>query len=330
VRAGSRDAARTTPGSERWLIVSGRWLDRRREEEGETMIGTVIVPLDGSKLAAQVLPYARAIAEKSDVPLQLVWVVPEDGPASAKEEAQTYLRQQADAIGSRARINIRMGHPGEQIVKAADEATSPLIVMATHGRSGLSRIFSGSVAEHVVSKSGAPVFLIRHETKDRQDNLVHIVAVSLDGSVYAEAALPYAKELARDFDAELLLVRVAETFQVYSMMSPDPVGGASAEAINEVTEQLISETRDYLEATATTLRAEGFNVKTAALEGFPADQLMALEREMAVNVIVMATHGRSGLGRLVFGSVADRILKNGTTPILMIKPSGEIDDEKKG
>lgn len=294
------------------------------------MIGTVIVPLDGSELAAQVLPYAQAIAEKSNVPLQLVWVVPEDGPASAKEEAQTYLRQQADAIGARAQISVRMGHPAEQIVNAADEAKSPLIVMATHGRSGLSRLFSGSVAEHVVSESGAPVFLIRHETKDRQDGLVHTIAVPLDGSVYAEAALPYAKELARDFDAELLLVRVAETSQVYSMMSPEPVGAASAEAINEVTEQLVSETREYLETTAAALRAEGFNVKTEALEGFPADQLMALERQLAVNVIVMATHGRSGLGRIVFGSVADRILKNGTTPILMIKPSGEINEEKKG
>lgn len=294
------------------------------------MIGTVIVPLDGSELAAQVLPYAQAIAEKSNVPLQLLWVVAEDGPASAKEEAQTYLHQQAEAIGTRAQISIRMGQPAEQIIKAADEEKSPLIVMATHGRSGLSRLFSGSVAERVVSESGAPVFLIRHETKGRQDGLIHTIAVPLDGSVYAEAALPYAKELARDFDAELLLVRVAETAQVYSMMSPEPVGGASAEAINEVTEQLVSETRDYLEATATAVRAEGFNVKTEALEGFPADQLMALEREMAVNVIVMATHGRSGLGRIVFGSVADRILKNGTTPILMIKPSGEINEDAKG
>jgi nucleotide-binding universal stress UspA family protein len=293
------------------------------------MIGTVIVPLDGSELAAQVLPYAQAIAEKSDVPLQLVWVVPADGPASAKDEAQTYLRKQAQAIGDRAKINIRMGQAGEQIVKAADEAKGALIVMATHGRSGLSRIFSGSVAEHVVSESGAPVFLIRHETKDRQDSLVHTIAVPLDGSVYSEAALPYAKELARDFDAELLLVRVAETSQVYSLMSPEPVGGASAEAINEMTEQLISETREYLATTAEELRAEGFSVRAEALEGFPADQLMALEREMAVNVIVMATHGRSGLGRIVFGSVADRILKNGTTPILMIKPSGEINEDAR-
>lgn len=293
------------------------------------MIGTVIVPLDGSELAAQVLPFARAIAEKSDVPLQLVWVLAEDGPASAKEEAQTYLRQQAQAIGDRARINIRMGQPGEQIVKAAEEADDPLIVMATHGRSGFKRLFSGSVAEHVVSESGAPVFLIRHETKGRQEGLVHTIAVPLDGSVYGEAALPYAKELARDFDAELLLVRVAETSQVYGMMTPEPVGAASAEAINEVIEQLVSETREYLETTAAALRQEGFNVRTEALEGFPADQLMALEREVAVNVIVMATHGRSGLGRLVFGSVAERILKNGTTPILMIKPSGEVNDDEK-
>jgi nucleotide-binding universal stress UspA family protein len=293
------------------------------------MIGTVIVPLDGSELAEQVLPYARAIAEKSNVPLQFVRVVAEDDPASEREEARTYLRQQAEAIGDRVQISVRMGDPGEQIVKAAEEANNPLIVMATHGRTGLRRIFSGSVAQHVVRESGAPVFLVRRETKERQDSLVGTVAVPLDGSVYSEAALPYAKEMARDFDADLLLVRVAETSQVYGMLTPEPVGVASAEAINELTAQLIQEAQEYLEKTAAALRQEGFNVKTETLEGFPADQLLALERTVPVNLIVMATRGRSGLGRIVFGSVAERVLQNGTTPILMIKPSGEVGDDAK-
>jgi nucleotide-binding universal stress UspA family protein len=293
------------------------------------MIGTVIVPLDGSELAVQALPDAKAIAEKSNTPLQLVWVVAQDAPASARDEAQAYLREQAKAFGDRAQTSVRMGHPAEQIVKAADEATEPIIVMTTHGRSGFSRLIHGSVAEHVVRESQAPVLLIRHETKERQDGPVRTIAVSLDGSVYAEAALPYAREMAIDFDAEILLVRVAETSQVYSMMGTEPVGAASAEAFNEVTEQITREAQDYLEATAARLRQDGLTVRAETLEGFPADQLMALERDMPVDVFVMATHGRSGLGRLVFGSVAERLLKNGTTPILMIKPAGEVADESK-
>jgi len=293
------------------------------------MISTVIVPLDGSELAAQALPYAQAIAEKSNTPIQLVWVVAEDAQTSVKNEAQSYLHEQAKALGDRAEISIRMGNPNEQIVKAADEATEPIIVMTTHGRSGFSRLFHGSVAEHVVRESQAPVLLIRDETKERQDGLVRTIAVSLDGSVYAEAALPYAKEMAVAFDAEILLVRVAETSQVYGMMGTEPVGPASAEAFNEITEQLTKEAQDYLEATAERLRQDGFTVRAETLEGFAADQLMALERDMPVDVFVMATHGRSGLGRIVFGSVADRLLKQGTTPILMIKPAGEVADNSK-
>jgi len=114
------------------------------------------------------------------------------------------------------------------------------------------------------------------------------------------------------------------------MMGTEPVGPASAEAFNEITEQLTKEAQDYLEATAARLRQDGLTVRTETLEGFPADQLMALERDMPVDVFVMATHGRSGLGRIVFGSVAERLLKNGTTPILMIKPAGEVADNSKG
>lgn len=293
------------------------------------MIGTVIVPLDGSELAAEALPYARAIVEKLNIPLHLIWVVAPDAPASAKDEAQTYLREQATALGAHAQPSVRMGEPEEQIVKAASEATEPVIVMATHARGGLSRLISGSVAERVISESGAPVLVIRHETKERQDGPVRTIAVALDGSVYAEAALPYAREMARAFDAELLLVRVAETSQIYGIMGAEPVGVASAEAFNEITEQLGKDARDYLEAKAAQLRQDGITVRTETLEGFAADQLMALERDMPIDVIVMATHGRSGLGRLVFGSVADRILKNGTTPILMIRPSGEVADDTR-
>ncbi len=288
------------------------------------MIGTVIVPLDGSDLAEQALPYAEAIARKSNAPLHLMRVVPPDAPASAEAEARTYLREEAKAFGDRVQISIRMGQPADQIVDGADEMTDPIIVMTTHGRSGIGRWLYGSVADKVVRGSGAPVLLIRSGAKDRRAETVETVMVSLDGSVHAEAALPYAKEIARAFDAELVLVRVAETTQLYGMLGSEPMAPASADTFNEIGQRLVQEAQEYLAAVAEPLKKEGLNVRTEVLEGFAADQLLALEREMSVDLIVMATHGRSGLGRLVFGSVAERILKVGTTPVMMIKPKGEV------
>ncbi len=288
------------------------------------MIGTVIVPLDGSDLAEQALPYAEAIARKANAPLHLMRVVSPDGPASAESEARSYLREQAKGYGDRVQISVRMGQPADQIVDGADEMTDPVVVMTTHGRSGIGRWLYGSVADRVVRGSGAPVLLIRSGTKDRHAETVQTVVVSLDGSVYAEAALPYGKELAQAFDAELMLVRVAETTQLYGMLGSEPMTPASADTFNEIGQRLVQEAQDYLAAVAEPLRKDGVKVRTETLEGFPAEQLMALEREMSVDLIVMATHGRSGLGRLVFGSVAERILKVGTTPVMMIKPKGEV------
>lgn len=292
------------------------------------MIGTVIVPMDGSQLAEQALPYAEAIARKSNAPLHLMRVVPPDAPASAETEARTYLREQAKAFGDRVQISVRMGQPADQIVDGADEMDDPIVVMTTHGRSGVGRWLYGSVADRVVRGSGAPVLLIRSGAKDRRAETVKTVMVSLDGSVHAEAALPYGKEIAQAFDAELVLVRVAETTQLYGMLGTEPMAPASAETFNEIGQRLVEEAQDYLETVAAPLRNEGVYVRTETLEGFAADQLLALEREMSIDLIVMATHGRSGLGRLVFGSVAERILKVGTTPVMMIKPKGEVGAEQ--
>ncbi len=288
------------------------------------MIGTVIVPLDGSDLAEQALPYAEAIARKANAPLHLMRVVPPDAQASAETEARDYLREQAKNYGDRVQISVRMGQPADQIVDGADEMTDPVVVMTTHGRSGIGRWLYGSVADRVVRGSGAPVLLIRSGTKDRRAETVSTVVVSLDGSVHSEAALPYGKEIAQAFDAELVLVRVAETTQLYGMLGSEPMAPASADTFNEIGQRLVEEAQEYLAGVAETLRKDGVKVRTETLEGFAADQLLALEREMSVDLIVMATHGRSGLGRLVFGSVAERILKVGTTPVMMIKPKGEV------
>lgn len=288
------------------------------------MIGTVVVPLDGSELAEEALPYAVAIADRSSAPLHLLRVIPPDAPASAQNEARNYLRDKARTYGDRVQLSVRMGSAAEQIIDAADEMIDPIIVMTTHGRSGIGRWLYGSVADRVVRGSGNPVLLIRSGTERPVKGDVRTIVVPLDGSVHAEAALPYAKQIAQAFDSELRLVRVAETTQIYSMLSPAHQTPASVQTLNELVDQLIADANRYLAEVSEQLKSEGFNVQTVTLEGIPGEQLLAYEREESPDLVVMATHGRSGLSRVVFGSVAERMLKLGQTPVMMVHPKGEI------
>lgn len=288
------------------------------------MIGTVLVPLDGSELAEEALPYAQAIAQRSNAPLHLTRIIPPDAPAAAEDEARDYLRGKAHGVGDRVQISIRMGDPAEQIIAGAEEMVDPVIVMTTHGRSGIGRWLYGSVADRVVRGAGMPVLLVRSGMERARLGVVRSILVSLDGSVYAEAALPYAEELAHTFNAEIHLVRVAETSQVYAMLTPEAQTPAAAEALNEMIARLVADANTYLSQEAEQLRAKGLSVRMQTLEGFPAEQLLAYEQEAGTDLTVMATHGRSGLSRLVFGSVAERILKLGKTPVMMIQPKGEV------
>ncbi|ACZ39710.1 universal stress protein [Sphaerobacter thermophilus] len=288
------------------------------------MIGTVIVPLDGSELAEEALPFAAAIAERSGAPLHLMRVIAPDEPASAEEEARTYLRGKARSYGDRVQISIRIGDAAEQIVDGAEEMIDPVIVMTTRGRSGIGRWIYGSVAERVVRGAGVPVLLIRSGMAQPEGGTFRRIMVPLDGSAYAEAALSYAVQIARAFDAELSLVRVAETTQIYAMLTPPAQTPPAVESLNEVVAQLIADANAYLAKVGERLQGEGLRVRTQTLEGIAAEQLLAYEQEEDIDLVVMATHGRSGFSRLVFGSVAERVLKLGKTPVMMVKPKGAI------
>lgn len=276
------------------------------------MIGTVIVPLDGSDLAEQALPFATAIAKGLGVPLELLRVVPSNN-AGAEDEARTYLNQVRDRIGDQAKVTIETGQPAAQIIAAAEAASEPLIVMTTHGRGGIGRIVFGSIADKVLRGVTAPLLLVRSGTPAASEANVQTIEVPLDGSQFSEVSLPYAEHLARVFKAEVRLVRVVEATYVAqgTVLAP----ATACEAIPEV-----GEAAEYLANIAQRLRDGGIRVQTQVLEGFPTNQLLAYEKESGADLIVMATHSRTGLGRLVYGSVAERVLNNGTAPVLMIRP----------
>jgi nucleotide-binding universal stress UspA family protein len=194
------------------------------------------------------------------------------------------------------------GDPASLVTKQADEPAVGLIVMASHGRSGLERFALGSVAEHVVHAARIPVVVIRPFGPDRDwSNLEHAL-VPLDGSALAELALPTAAQFGGSLVSMVTLARVVD---------PILLAGESDEAA-----RYLEEARSRF---AIQLGERQCRVETTVLYGSVAEQI--LERaQTAKELIVMATHGRTGASRWTFGSVAERVLHETRVPLLLVHP----------
>ncbi|MEX2425440.1 MAG: universal stress protein [Thermomicrobiaceae bacterium] len=290
------------------------------------MIKSVIIPLDGSDLAVDALPLGKMIAQTHNADVHLVCVIANDAEASAEDKTRAYLEDIASDGEGNCRIHVRIGNAADEIVDAADEIDDGIIVMTTHGRTGIGRWLYGSVAEKVVHGAETPVLLIRSGTGLAGTDKINRIMVPLDGSAYSEGALRYGKSLASAFGGELLVVRVTETASLYTTMGYEAYGPTAGEPMADVVETMIRDNRKYIEKLVTELRDEGYTVEGSVLEGFAGEQIVQFEKTEKPDLVVMATHGRSGFDRLVFGSVAERVLKTGTTPVLMVRPSGVIEE----
>ncbi|MDW8352265.1 MAG: universal stress protein [Anaerolineae bacterium] len=140
------------------------------------------------------------------------------------------------------------------------------------------------------------------------------ILVPLDGSSFSEEALPHARELAACGDAEIILARVDEAYE------PPPGVFVPATAMPEAVQLSAGE---YLEQLASRLHIAGFKVNSAVLDGKVADALLKFAKSEGVDLIVMSTHGRTGLSRLLMGSVAEQIVHGAHCPVLLVRPEAQ-------
>jgi nucleotide-binding universal stress UspA family protein len=290
------------------------------------MIKSVLVPLDGSELAEQALGYAVPIAVRHNADIHLVFVIGHDASASDDDDARAYLKGIGERLDRTVEVHVRLGIAADEIIDTGDELDEPLIVMTTHGRTGIGRWIYGSVADKVVHASEAPVLLLRSTSGKLESGEIRKILAPVDGSAYSEAALGYAKSMAKIFDSELHIAQVAETASLYRSLGYEMYAPAGAQPMSDVVEHMVNQAHKYVSGVTSELKAEGFSVQGVVLEGFPGEELISYERRIEPQLVVMATRGRSGFDRFIFGSVAERVLKSGTTPVLMVKPSGALDE----
>ena len=304
-------------------------------------LAAITVALDGSALAERALPRATSLAQMSGARLALVrvvkpWPVPgpvppgiaaaDLGPEADVRDADRYLAAQADALRARnpgidVWTTVRIGDPADGVLAVAAEhggrEGNGVLVLTTHGRSGLARTLWGSVADRVLRHASVPVLLLPASGAAEWPAPVpegRRLLVTLDGSALAEEILGPACAVAAALDAGLLLVRVVLPAAPEYMVARAVAGTVEPEERLDAAER-------YLETVAGGVRARGLRVETHALLGPPVPTIVHLATTAGADAIAMATHGRGGAARLVFGSVATGVLQRTTVPLLVLRPT---------
>ncbi len=295
------------------------------------MLDNILVPLDGTPLSEAALPYAEALAARTGAQLTLIRAA--HGPILAVgrpeaqfnviSEAEEYLAKLAEEARGRG-FTIATGvpyglSPAAWLVEEITLRNADMIVIGTHDRVGLDHLIHGSVAQAVVSHATVPVLLIRSADGLRPVEHFHsrepVFIVPLDGSDIAEAGLPEAKKLARALGGRLVLVGVIPE---PGQPVVDQWGIGTYVGANH--ERLRTDAQDYLWRVAAQVEADGILTQRAVRQGDPAAQIVHASEQYNAAAVVMATHGRTGIGRMLMGSIAGRVLHNSPCPVLVVRP----------
>ena len=304
------------------------------------MFKKLLVPLDRSPLAEQALGAAAAIGRASGAELKVIMVhqpVPyagfKDAPWKAAEaqDEEKYISTIAAELASGASIaathELLRGDVIQTICEHARDIQADLIVMTSHGRTGFSRAWLGSVADGVVRRSAIPVLMLRPVEKevDRRATkpLFQRILVPLDGSALALAILPTASALARYGNARLTLLGVVQPVPVAPPDAGAPFVVLTGTRDEAATTQLVEEAEQGLAEEARVLADQGFSdVETrVVIDARVAQAIIDFAAGNNIDAIAMSTHGR-GASRLLVGSVADKVLRASGLPMLLRRPIG--------
>lgn len=295
---------------------------RREHQEGESpMPRQILVPIEGSARDAEALAMARHIARQMTAGIVLVHVAPvwfETKDLVAAEQRLDTYTMALRAEGIQAHFLMEYGDPAAGIADAARRQDAQMIVLAPAQRAMLEALWHPRVTSGLLGHATVPLFVLPDSAPEQVAPEILSapgakIIVALDGSENAEAALPLAKQLAQSYQRPLALVRV---------VAPVFVLGAGVEALEARREAQHAEEADahrYLVEMRKRIAAEApLTVETIELVGPVADQLAHLAAAHHGSVLVMGTHGHSGLRRVVVGSVAADVLRRATTPLIIV------------
>ena len=300
----------------------------------------LLVPLDGSQLSEQVLPYAHWLARSLPCNVDLLRVIQ---PVGADTEAELHTDRSVDAMTAEltsmalARLDsnaqsfgpdrtvqrhTEIGEPTEVILRTAEAVPETLIMMATHGHSGVGRWLMGSVTYQAIHRSKNPLFVVRPARERNVERRVELktLLVPLDKSDVAMRVLPQVRELAKTLQLAVVLVSVY-----------DPRLHGHIPYMQELDARMRDVLSTYLQEKAQQLESAGVaQVSWRTFRGNPAEEIIRFAEATPDNLIIMSTRPRSDSSRAMLGSVTNRVVCHADNPVLIIPFNGSDASDQPG
>lgn len=301
-------------------------------------IKTILFPTDFSRCSQQAFAHALFLAEHHEATLQLFHAVilHEDDPVDpdrhfpeAKELLGTLFEIADSQLASLVELHkdhpvtleefrTRGLSPAGLILEHATEHDVDLIVMGTHGRRGPSRFLLGSVATQVVRASSAPVLTLRELDEGRPLAAIDHILVPIDFSGHSRTALRHATELARTYDADLQLIHVVQQPNYPYFYAPVPAM-PPVEQVHGLRER----GKEALQKLVTEAGDATLDHRLEIIDGHPATEIVEFAEGNGSDLIVTASHGLTGLDRLLLGSVSEQVVRTSKVPVLLMKSFGK-------
>lgn len=289
------------------------------------MYDTILVPTDGSDHARRAAEHAALLAGALDATVHVVSVVDLDdaaGPFSAgglddhdidrlTASGRSTAEETAAALGERVTVetDVLTGRPSDAILDYVEDHGVDLVCMGTHGRRGLSRYLTGSVAERVLRRAPVPVMTVR-ASEGRAAGAYDEILVPTDGSDRAEAAVAHALAIGEQFDSRIHAVSVVNV--------GDLATGSEMGLPEHLLEELKSAADSATEAVVRRAEGAGLDAVSTTSVGRPKTDLLAYIEDHDVDLVCMGTHGRTGLDRVLVGSTAEALVRKSAVPVLTV------------
>jgi nucleotide-binding universal stress UspA family protein len=286
----------------------------------------ILVPLDGSDLAEKALPYTKTIAKLKNSEVILFAVSITNAGGRRDRLLKSYLDVNAKGLeshGIKVSTVVTYGDTAEEIIEYADKNKVELIIISTHGYSGIKRWMLGSVTQKVLYGTCTPVLLIKSKSPEISEVEFKKILLPLDGSPFSEVAFPFVKELVKETKTEIILLEVSELPIVPSYGSR-PINPTWEKYQDTMWLELQKQATEYLGKIKSDLSEKGFKVKSQVIKGQPGEisqNIMQVAKEEKADLVIITTHGRTGVSRWVYGSVTNRIVEEASQPVLLIRPS---------
>ena len=290
------------------------------------MFEKILLPLDGSELAEGVLPYGEELARRLGSEMILFHVCHPENKQFCHMN-QVYLDGMANIVRRRmmkrrakggevkVKSEVLLGEPVETICDYVEKNDIGLMVMGASGASGIKLWRLGSVCDKVFRTVPIPAMVIRAQKAEGRKKLFNRILLPLDGSDASKAALPVAEELATKLKASVTLFRMARMPHIYGEGElVTNIDYARLEAAGE------KQARTYLINVERELRQKGIAVTHNVVLGTdPANEIIELSKKVNADLVVMSTRGRSPISRWVLGSTAEKVLRQGEIPLILVK-----------